>query len=237
MSKQHIIETIKELVDSDGNPPGQEKFEKISGLKRTAWYGKYWARWGDALTEAGFAPNKFNNAYSKDVLLQHYLDLVIELEKLPTTGEIRLKGNNFKNFPSHNVFNDSLGNKQKQLKELLNYAKATKAPEIIMELISGGLKTAPIKSTKSTNVATGYVYLIKFGDFFKIGRSNDFNRRLSEIKTQLPEEGELLHVIETDDPEGIEAYWHNRFKDKRARGEWFKLSNDDIKILRKRKFM
>lgn len=235
--KEHIINEIKKIAKTDGVPPGQEKFEKETGIRRTQWYGKYWARWSDVLAEAGFSPNKFNQAYPKETLLRHYLDLVIELGKLPTTGEIRLKGNSCKDFPSHNVFHDSLGNKQEQLTSLLTYAKEKNAHSEIINLISSGISKAIPKSEKTASLKNGYVYLIKFGEFFKIGRSNDFDRRLREIKTKLPEEGDLVHVMETDDPEGIEAYWHNRFKDKRARGEWFKLLNDDVKAFRKRKFM
>jgi hypothetical protein len=238
MNKQYILEKIQEIVKSDGTPPGMQKFEKITGLKRTDWYGKHWARWSDALTEAGFEGNKYNQAYPKETVLKLYLDLVIELQKVPSTGEIRIKCNNDTTYPGHTTFQNALGNRNEQLTALLEYARAQNAPAHIIELIANGLKAAPIKSTEKKSAAgIGYVYLIKFGDFFKIGRSNDFDRRLREIKTKLPEEGELIHVIETDDPEGIEAYWHNRFKNCRAKGEWFKLSNDDVKALRKRKFM
>lgn len=34
----------------------------------------------------------------------------------------------------------------------------------------------------------------------------------------MPEQAQTIHEIETDDPEGIEHYWHRRFDAKRARG-------------------
>jgi hypothetical protein len=37
-----------------------------------------------------------------------------------------------------------------------------------------------------------------------------------------------LHKISSDDPIGLEKYWHRRFKAKRKNGEWFVLNKEDI---------
>ena len=74
----------------------------------------------------------------------------------------------------------------------------------------------------------GIVYLLKAGSHYKIGKTKDFDSRLGQIKLQLPFNVEVVHLIETDDPTGIETYWHRRFVSKRANGEWFSLSAEDV---------
>lgn len=55
----------------------------------------------------------------------------------------------------------------------------------------------------------GYVHLLNSGRFYKVGRSNAVGRRERELEFQLPEHSKVVHSITSDDPSGIEAYWHN----------------------------
>jgi len=77
----------------------------------------------------------------------------------------------------------------------------------------------------------GYVYVVEGGGYYKIGLSNDVDRRLTQLAVQPPFELTVIHIIETDDMFGLEAELHEVFTDKRVRGEWFELDEEDIEWL------
>lgn len=63
------------------------------------------------------------------------------------------------------------------------------------------------------------VYLIKSGEYIKIGYSETPQARIGNLQTATPNELKLIAVIPGDT--GLEAYLHTRFAEFRVRGEWF----------------
>ena len=54
-----------------------------------------------------------------------------------------------------------------------------------------------------------------------------------KVGIQLPEKLQPVHYIKTDDPAGVELYWHTRFASKRKEGEWFALTAQDVRAFKR----
>ena len=76
---------------------------------------------------------------------------------------------------------------------------------------------------------TGYVYLVSaYNGLYKIGKTNDIEKRLRGLKTMSPVPLKLIHTIETITPLKLEAKLHKKYDRCRAHGEWFMLSKDEV---------
>jgi hypothetical protein len=76
----------------------------------------------------------------------------------------------------------------------------------------------------------GYIYIIKSLNLFKIGKSSGLNR-IKSYKTYNPHKLETIINIRVKNYHHVEKILHNIYKKKRISGEWFKLSNNDIKSI------
>jgi Meiotically up-regulated gene 113 len=239
MNKTHIIAEIRRTASQNaGVALGFARFEAATGIKRTDWFGIHWARWGEAVREAGFEPNQLNGAIEKKKLLRKYAELAKDLGHLPMRGDLGLKRRADPEFPSWNTF-DRLGKKVKLIRHLAEFCRTQGGFETVVEQCEDYLRRSTSEASENgtapNDVAIGYVYLLKHGSRrqYKIGRTNNRLRREGEIGIELPEKIEPIHVIETDDPAGVEAYWHRRFANKRLKNEWFALAADDVQAFKR----
>ena len=238
MNKEHILREIRRTAEANGGKPlGRLRFRTETGIKESDWSGKYWARWNDAVREAGFTPNKLIEGYEDSDLLERFAQLARELGRVPVKSEMMLKSRHDPSFPNSKTF-ERFGTKQQLLARLLEHVQTHPNNQDLIALIAAATTSTPSEeAAKESEAEVGFVYLLKSGRYCKIGRSNAAGRRERELAIQLPEKASMAHIIRTDDPAGIETYWHTRFADRRKNGEWFELSATDIAAFKRRKFM
>ncbi len=126
MDRAFILSEIRRCAEASGGlPPGKVRFEAETGIPESEsfWASRYWARWGDALREAGFDPNVMQQPYSDDHLLQHLAVVTRELGRFPTNAELRIRRRQDSRFPSPNVFG-RLGNKRQLVSRLASFSES-----------------------------------------------------------------------------------------------------------------
>lgn len=240
MDKEHIIAEIKRTAEANGGQPlGKARFFSETGIKESDWAGKYWVRWNEAVREAGYEPNELQGAYGDEDLLRLFADLIRDLGHYPVVAEVKMRARHDACFPSHNTF-ARFGRKGEMASRVFEFCvehdNYTDVAEICAPIARSRTDDRQTESTEPAP-SMGFVYMMKSGRFYKIGRTNSMERRTREIGIQLPAKLTLIHTISTDDPIGIERYWHQRFADKRKNGEWFELSANEVIAFRRRKFM
>jgi hypothetical protein len=232
--KIHILREIKRLASANGGrAPGRSAFERKTGVRVADWYPHIWLRWNEAIAEVECSPNQLQSKIPDDVLIEKYIALTRELGRIPVAGELRRKARSDNSFPSHTTFK-RFGGKDKLIDAVSEYCRRhSQYPDILSLIDSLVRPSTPAGRETEGKVVTGFVYLMKSARHYKIGRSNSVGRRESELGIKIPVPPKTIHYIETDDPLGVEAYWHRRFADKRGEGEWFNLSPADVKAFKR----
>lgn len=236
MNKAQILDAIRRMAATNGGKaPGSQRFESEMGLGKADWYPKYWLRWGDAIREAGCEPNSLSTSFGEEFLIQKYVDLTRELGRFPIEGDLIVKRRGDRTFPDRGAFL-RLGNKSERAAKILAYCRTRDGFDDAMRLVAAAVVAqSPDEDGAPDEPSTGYVYLLRHGSRreYKIGRTNNPMRREGEIGVELPQKLDPIHVIETDDPAGIENYWHRRFKEKRLKNEWFALTAADVRAFKR----
>jgi Meiotically up-regulated gene 113 len=240
MNRETILDEIRRAakLTPDGKI-GLANFEKISGISQGVWRGKYWTNWSQAVVEAGCNTGNMSVAYTDDYLLKSLAELVRIYKHFPTYAEIKIQKNSTTSFPNHSVF-DRLGLRPSKIKKLRRFVEGNPNYKDILDFLPENAsvgEAVECEDDSSSPRTDGHVYMLKLSKHYKIGHTSSVPRRHREINLELPEKTDIVHVIATDDPEGIEAYWHRRFASKNTNGEWFALNAEDIRAFKRRKFM
>jgi hypothetical protein len=235
LTRESIIDNYRELVrERNGAPIGEGIFIRETGISKYYWRAGYWRTWSAFQAEAGYAPNAPNEKIPDDTLLHRFAELALERNEIPTQADMMLKKKEDPSFPGRLTFN-RFGDRAALLTKLADYCDGKDQFAPVLRLLKEGIP-GTVSHRLDVFRVKGFVYLLRSGKYYKLGRTNAVGRRVRELAIQLPQKPNTVHVIETDDPEGIEQYWHRRFADKRQEGEWFALSSDDVKAFKRRRF-
>jgi hypothetical protein len=180
-----------------------------------------------------------SEAYSQESLVESLVTLTKELGRVPTQGDLLMAARRNAGFPSEKVFR-KLGHKATRAALVAEHCRTREELSEVGAMWSEVLPVAKVDAEAEADLQrgtrpVGYVYLMRHGSRreYKVGRTNNPLRREGEIGVQLPEVLSPVHYISTDDPAGVETYWHQRFAAKRKEGEWFTLTAEDVRAFKR----
>jgi hypothetical protein len=255
MDKEQFLREVRRIAEENGGtPPGSRAFYASTDTRESTWSGKAWNEWNnwnDVLEDAGYERRAKNEKLPTSGILEQLALLTKKLGRFPVTLDMRREKRTNPDLPNDKTLLTSFGSRDQTLNALKDYCSANPQFTGLLPMLESTVLSGTFKSKGDSNddvrhddpLDIGYVYLIRSHDVYKIGCTRAPYRRAAEIANQSARGAELLHLISTDDPEGIENYWHRRFASRaveavnKATGEWFHLSAADIKAFKQRKTM
>lgn len=135
----------------------------------------------------------------------------------------------FRSYPVSDVYNYilSCSNNPPTLDDMKHHLATIK--DRISNVISFLKNSNLINSYLITDV--GYIYVITDSyENFKIGSTLNMNQRMKVYQTSIP----YLSTVKTIKLQWYKEYellLHEKFKDKHIKGEWFKLTSEDIESI------
>lgn len=237
MTKEAILSEIRCAAQARGGRIGLANFLEESGIPEKQILGKHWAKWNDALAEAGIDTISFSKPRTpEEAILEALCQFIGRLGEWPTENMLSLERRRDQTFPSLNVIR-RLRREGNIKTKLLTHCAGRDDLALAREIVEKLPQSESTDEMPDRAPVKGFVYMMRSGRRYKIGHTNSPARRHREVRLELPDPTHLVHSIETDDPSGIEAYWHNRFKEKRIRDtEFFELDGSDVTAFKRRTY-
>lgn len=169
-------------------PLGVDRFATATGINEADWAGRHWARWSDAIREAGLAPNTLQPKTTDDVLLTQLARFIREIKRYPTVREMRMRKRQDDAFPNHKVI-ERRWSKQALLEELSAFCERTDGWSDVAAICRTLLNSMPDAAESESDgggIQTGYVYLalMRVGreKRYKIGKTKTFQSPYGSMK-------------------------------------------------------
>src|SRR3990172_9399816 len=198
-SQKEIIDKYRELRTKIERRPTSKEFYSETGItKHVAEVAFGNQAFSKIQRAAGDEPHKFGiPGRSPDEFFQIYGNVIRDLKEVPTRAEWKRR----KAKPTADSYLRKLKVSWRQMPfAFQEWAIKQSGWEDVIQICKThcmNLKQDPDESEESLP-SVGYVYLMKSGKHYKIGKTNSVGRRQYELGTKLPEEAKTIHFIETD---------------------------------------
>ena len=218
---------------------GSDASRRTPESPESAWRGKYWRVWSDALVEAGFAPNLPQERYADSELIEVMVALTRKLGRCPAEVDLQMERSTGNDIPSSKRFRVRFGAHRARVAAVRAHAVEHDYQDVLalLPIEDHDEPAAGSTSPRRHGPRRGARVSAEARQVLQRYRSDAVPTRHRQINRELFVKAELIHKIATDDAVGIENYWHTRFAEKRTNGEWFELSRQDIAAFKRRKFM
>jgi hypothetical protein len=244
MSKERLVELLRRIArENGGQPPGDPRFFRETKLTKNALWDVGIRSYGDLCELAGFPRNRFKQRKTPDQLFEPLAILTAKLQRFPDDTDRRMAHRQDATFPSQTAFLTAQREKGPLDHQLFEWCRLRPEHSLANEIVQSHLswQSERPKRHKAGRAVNGYIYLMRYGSSgrdYKLGMTEQVSRRHTQIAGMSPYDVRLVHVIETDDPAGIERYWKRRFESKRLqdKDEIFRLLPEDVIAFKWRKY-
>lgn len=245
MTKEDLCEHLRRVArENGGQPPGESRFYREAKLTKDNLWDVGIRSYGDLCELAGLPRNRLRQKMTPDQLFEPLALLAAKINRFPdhTDREIARRGD--ATFPSYEAYRTAQDEKGAIEHQLLDWCRSRpehSAALAIVQLHVSQQDDHPQQLRQTRKKVNGYVYLMRYGNSgrdYKLGMTEQVLRRHAQISGMFPGNLRIVHVIETDDPAGIERYWKRRFERTRIqdKDEIFRLTLDDIAAFKWRKY-
>ena len=213
VSRDELLDEIRRVAGEIGRTPGMGVFRDRTKITKHEWQ-EHFVTWGEAVRSAGLSPNLLQQKTDVETFLLQLAQVTKKLGRMPTQVHWRHEQRQNPELCSKGTFETLLGNKDGRLRALRAWVEVHDEYRDVLPLIESEItpnrrESRPGVSVRQMKTVKGVVYLKRFGRTgYKIGKSANPESRYRQLSSGTLEPVKHVHEIATDDPDGIERYWH-----------------------------